>query len=111
MGNGVVRLFRGEFWIDVSWKESMKYVKLIAKPDTWFKEGTEVYDYDCHPPKDIRRVTLEDWESYENFACLVRGIRVVEADYEVKLFGKGERWDGENCGCDEFEVEIVDSIC
>jgi len=24
----------------------MKYVKLIAKPDTWFKAGTEVFD-DC----------------------------------------------------------------
>ena len=24
----------------------IKYVKLIAKPDTWFKAGTEVFDDD-----------------------------------------------------------------
>ena len=24
----------------------LKVIRLIAKPDTWFKEGTEVYDYD-----------------------------------------------------------------
>lgn len=24
----------------------MKYVKLIAKPDTWFVEGTEAFDYE-----------------------------------------------------------------
>ncbi len=94
----------------------MKYVKLIAKPDTWFKAGTEVYDYDCNPPDDIYRVTLEDWEIHQNPAysagsICVRGIRVNEFDYEVEAgLGKlgEERWDGELCGMDEFEVEIVE---
>ena len=38
----------------------MKYVKLIAKPDTWFKTGSEVYDYDCNPPTDLKRISLEE---------------------------------------------------
>lgn len=92
----------------------MKYVKLIAKPDTWFKEGTEVYDYNCNPPEQLLRVTLEEWESCVNFdgikAICVCGIRVSQYDNEIKLFGgwDGERWDGEFCGLDEFDVEIVD---
>ena len=98
----------------------MSYVKLIAKPDTWFKSGTEVYDYDCDAPDDLRRVTLADWEKHEKewrqyggqggFIICVRGIRVIEAGYEEKLFGAvgTERWDGEACSSHEFEVEIVE---
>ncbi len=90
----------------------MKFVKLTAKPDTWFKEGTEVYDYDCDPPNTLFRITLEVWESYVNFqgikAILARGIRKPQLQREIELFGEGERWDGEFCGIDEFEVEIVD---
>jgi hypothetical protein len=90
----------------------MKYVKLTAKPDTWFKEGTEVYDYDCDPPNTLFRITLEVWESHVNFqgikAILARGIRKPQLQREIEIFGEGERWDGEFCGIDEFEVEIVD---
>lgn len=90
----------------------MKYVKLIAKPDTWFKEGTEVYDYNCNAPEELQRVSLEEWESCVNFegikAICVRGVRNTQLEYEIEIFGEGERWDGEFCGCDEFEVEIVD---
>ena len=90
----------------------MKYVKLTAKPNTWFKEGTEVYDYNCNPPEQLLRVTLEEWESCVNFtgikSILVRGITVSQYDNEIKLFG---RWDGECCHLDEFDVEIVDEPC
>lgn len=91
----------------------MKYVKLTAKPDTWFKEGTEVYDYNCKPPEQLLRVTLEEWESCVNFtgikAICVRGLRNTQLKYEIDIFGEGERWDGELCECGEFEVEIVDN--
>ena len=90
----------------------MKFVKLTAKPDTWFKEGTEVYSYDCNPPNQLWRVSLDEWESCINFeginAICVRGLRIPELKNELEIFGEGERWDGEFCGCDEFEVEIVD---
>jgi hypothetical protein len=89
---------------------SEKYVKLTAKADTWFIEGTEVYSYDCHPPKDIRRMTLDEWNSYDNFACLVSGKRISVFPNETEIFGEGERWDGEYCQCSEFDVEIVDEI-
>lgn len=44
----------------------MKFVKITAKPDTWFKEGTEVYSYDCNAPKQLYRISLEEWESSVN---------------------------------------------
>lgn len=78
----------------------MKYVKLTAKPDTWFKEGTEVYSYDCHPPKQLWRVSLDEWESSVN-----------AEKYHQGVLARGQTedgWDGEFCWCDEFEVEIVD---
>ena len=92
----------------------MKYVKLIAKSNTWFKEGTEVYDY--YSRENCRcRVSLEEWEEAVNFdginALCVSGIRVSKLKNELSLFGEGERWDGEFCTCDEFLVEIVDELC
>jgi len=95
----------------------MKYVKLTAKPDTWFKEGTEVYDYNCRPPEQLLRVTLEEWESCVNFhgikAICVCGFRIPQFENEIDIFGEGEggRWDGECCSVYEFEVEIVDEPC
>lgn len=94
----------------------MKYVKLTAKPDTWFKEGTEVYDYDCRPPDNLQRMTLEHWErwispDYSLTSCLVRGRRVADHEYpyERDNFKEGEEyWDGDLCSCDEFNVEIVE---
>ncbi len=91
----------------------MKYVKLIAKPDTWFKAGTEVYDYDCNPPSELLRVTLEQWEkaNEQGWGIDVRGTRINQEDYEV-MAGLGqigeERWDGELCSVDEFDVEITE---
>lgn len=92
----------------------MKYVKLIARPDSWFKEGTEVYSYESDPPSNPRRVSEEEWiEAVKlgwNSIC-VRGIRVIQCEYEIYA-GLGrvgdERWDGELCSCDEFEATITE---
>jgi hypothetical protein len=89
----------------------MKYVKLTAKSDTWFKEGTEVFDYDCHPPEDSRRLTLDSYNNWKSSnSILVRGIRITEnAEAENSVVGE-KRWDGEYCSIDEFDVEIVDDL-
>ena len=39
----------------------LKIIRLIAKPDTWFKEGTEVYDYDEYGV----RFTLDEYEEWK----------------------------------------------
>lgn len=90
----------------------MKYVKLTAKPDTWYKAGTEAYDYDCHPAKgDFRRISLSVWEeSWLPYnMVLVRGLRIADPSYpwEQDIAGQ-EYWDGESCSISEFDVEIVD---
>lgn len=88
----------------------MKYVKLTARPDTWFKAGTEVYDYDCHPPEDTRRITLDAWTEWSQYRMvLARGIRVIENPASEGGGQVGEeRWDGESCSIDEFDIEIVE---
>ena len=84
------------------------YVKLTAKPDTWFKAGTEVFDYDEYG----KRITFESYHEWlKSKSILVRGIRVCEHDYELALGYKlgEEREDGEWCSIDEFDVELTDS--
>ena len=86
----------------------MKYVKLVARPNTWFKEGTEVYDYDCSY-EDKKRITLEQWTQWvaDGMYC-ARGTRISESENELVPVGK-EYFDGECGSLDEFEaVEIVD---
>jgi hypothetical protein len=92
----------------------MKYVKLIAKPNTWFKEGTEVYSDESDPPDKLVRMTVEEWNnptffedgSGYNYFC---GIRVCDTVYENKLYGRGtEKWDFEWWKIDDFEMEIVE---
>jgi len=90
----------------------MKFVKLTAKPDTWFKAGTEVYDYDADY-SEKKLITLDYWnKSVEGgWGIDVRGIRVCQEDYELKFCNCEvgfEREDGELCSCDEFEVEIIE---
>lgn len=87
----------------------MKYVKLIARPDTWFKAGTEVYSDDEYG----KRLTLEEFEEWKKDGMiLVRGVRICEAgNGEVENLGYKvgeERIDGEICGIDEFDVEIIE---
>ncbi len=90
----------------------MSYVKLIAKPNTWFKAGTEVYDYDCWPPTTLFRVSLEQWHTWSltGFA-LLRGQRITEnPDSEGGGKVGDEYWDGETCAVDEFDAEVVEEI-
>lgn len=85
----------------------MKYVKLTAKPNTWFKEGTEVYDYDCREDNK-KRITLKDYEKWAEYgSILCRGTRIVENSSEGLAIGD-EHFDGENCLIEEFDVEIIE---
>jgi len=80
----------------------MKYVKLVAKPDTWFKEGTEVYEYDSDYEQK-KRITLDYWNDCVNSNALIKGICVRGIHNE-----DGEEMiDGEFCPLDEFDVEII----
>ena len=76
--------------------------KLIAKPDTWFKGGTEVLwedtNYICRVPTKNEWVDIQ----LEEFAVF-RGIRISESIYELQPVGT-EYTDGELCLCDEFEL-------
>lgn len=88
-----------------------KYVKLTARPDTWFKEGTEVYDYESDYEKR-QRITLEEFErdwKPSQIIC-VRGIRIVENPLsEGQHLQVGQEFiDGEACAIDEFDIEIVE---
>ena len=88
--------------------QAKQYVKLVAKPNTWFKAGTEVWH--CEEP---RRLTLEEWGRWKEPSMaivLVRGIRVCEDNPNENGMGHkagDERIDGECCSCEEFDVEIV----
>lgn len=87
----------------------MPLVKLTAKPDTWFKEGTEVLYEDSNWVG--RRMTLDEYEnvltSQWPHAVFV-GTRVIENPASE---GGGqireERQDGELCQLEEFNVEII----
>ena len=87
----------------------MKYVKLIAKPDTWYKEGTEVF-YDVSPFQNpnvpVKRLTKEEFEKRSNEwdAGVMVGLHTPDADYEIKLFGTDDRIDGELCQLNEFDI-------
>ena len=84
----------------------MGNVKLIAKENTWFKAGTEVYDED-YDFSEKKRLTLEKYENWKKggIICVV-GIRVCELEYEFKLGYKNgeERIDGECCDINEFDA-------
>lgn len=85
----------------------MSYVKLTARPDSWFKVGTEVYHYDAKP---LRRLTEDEWSVAlcEGLVC-VRGARVNEHPLAEGGGTIGDEYeDGECCLLDEFDVEIVE---
>jgi len=76
-----------------------KYVKLIARPNTWFKAATEVFDYDSD--EYGKRITLESYNKWlESGTILARGIHIYEDGVEAE--------DGELCGVNEFDMTIVD---
>lgn len=91
----------------------MKYVKLVARPDTWFKEGTEAYNYDSDEDNKYR-LTLDEWNemSESGCGCSVRGTWVAKRGFgavENCGYVEGQEYfDGELCSPDEFEVTIVD---
>lgn len=86
----------------------MEYVKLTARPDTWFVAGTEAYTYESDYVNKSR-VTLkefkEDWEPYGTIC--VRGTRISECQQAENVPVGEEYFDGESCMIDEFDVEIV----
>ncbi len=85
----------------------MKYVKLIARADTWFKEGTEVYSYDCTSNNKFR-ITLKEWNDWKSSHIIcVRGIRISQSQNELVPINE-EYFDGESCLQDEFEVTETD---
>jgi hypothetical protein len=44
----------------------MKYVKFIARPDTWYKEGTEAFIDTNYPNQNsFHRFTVEEFEAYK----------------------------------------------
>jgi hypothetical protein len=89
-------------------KNMSKYVKLIARPNTWFEEGTEVYNYDCEEDNKIR-LTIEEWKEWvkSGLVC-ASGYRISESIMsEMRPVG-ARYWDGEACPIEEFDVEIVD---
>lgn len=86
----------------------MPLVKLTAKPDTWFKEGTEVfYEDECYAE---RRLTLQEYENMlsEYPYAIFFGTRIIEnpASEGGGEIGE-ERIDGEVCLLEEFNVEII----
>ena len=98
----------------------MSYIKLIARPDTWYKAGTEVFWEDAvsDEPRHIatkRRLTVVEWNDLkrpENAGIGCVGIRVTEdsASEGGSIVGE-ERWDGEWCLIEEFEaVETREQI-
>lgn len=94
-----------------------QYVKLVARPDTWYKAASEVFHEDCtsDEPRDVaimRRMTISEWERLDKtsgIGCV--GIRVCEDNPNERGNGWSvgeERWDGEWCQVDEFDVEVVE---
>ena len=71
----------------------MTKIILIAKPDGYYQEGTEVFNYDGE------RFTKEEWDALPEHPVLTRGLN------------QDGRMDGEASCKDEFEVmEDVSSL-
>ena len=82
---------------------SSKTVKLIAKPDTWFKEGTEVFN--CDDTKR-RRFTCEELALWRlSGIILCSGTRIKQHDSEQSGYAIGEEYqDEETCLLEEFDI-------
>lgn len=92
--------------------DDLKYVKLVAKPNTWFKEGTEVYAHDS-TSENKRRLTVDEWEMMEKVTFgLLKGIWVATKGFgaiENCGFIEGkEYFIGDCIHTDELEVTFVD---
>lgn len=62
-------------------------IRLIAKPNSYYQEGTEVFDYDGE------RFTKEEWDELPEHPILTRGMN------------QNGEMDGEASCKDEFVVE------
>lgn len=92
-------------------KQIDQIVKITAKPDTWFKAGTEVLiAYGKEPYKRITFQQLYDYMAEEG--CIIGavffGTRIVSEEYELHTNRKigDERLDEEMCAWDEFIYEF-----
>lgn len=82
----------------------MSYVKLIARPDTWFKVGKEVYDADS-VPDDPCRIDVGQWGRWQRIGnVLASGVHVLPSEIEPSP----EIWDTKLCSVGDFIVEIVE---
>lgn len=81
-----------------------KYIKLIAKKDTWFIEGTDVFDY-YSTTENLKYVSVQDFKEAKKYGIIdVRGWRISESQ-ESENVPVGEKYfDGETCNLDEFEI-------
>ena len=84
------------------------YGKLIAKPDTWFQEGTEVFS------EDDRRFTVAEFEDWKKSGIIICcGRRICDDNDNERNLGYKDgdaRFDGECCQISEFEIYKVDDI-
>lgn len=94
----------------------MTYIKLIARPDMWYKAGTEVlWETEERDPNGwiTRRPTAAEWETLKAHpyaAAAFRGTRISEGVGELHPVGT-EYEDGEWCPLEEFEaVETPDQV-
>lgn len=76
------------------------YVKLIAKPYTWYISGSEILEYE-----GMRRFTLNEYlEAKKCGQLLCRGMRVKQHESESPKTKMGSKYfDGENCSIEEFD--------
>jgi len=80
------------------WKTIDYYLhnyRFIAKEDTWYIEGTEVYPDHENWDADLNGWKLKGW-------TLFQGLTYKENFNEME--GTGPCWDGETCQFDEFEI-------
>jgi len=84
----------------------MKYVKFIAKPYQYYKEGTEAFIDSSYPSdRSFHRFTVEEFEAYKKvpewWGCgLFVGRRLDMEAYE--------QIDRELCSLDEFDIVETD---
>jgi hypothetical protein len=90
-------------------KEKMKYVKLTARPNTWFVAGTEAYHYGSEATNKYR-ITLEEWQNdwVPYGVILARGTRLSNCEKAERVPKGSSYFDGEACNIEEFDSEIVD---
>ena len=90
--------------------QHLSHAKIIAKPGTWFKAGTEVRI--AYEPEPYPRVTFEKLYEYikESPIAVFCGTRITEHENEGGWAIGEEHLDEETCGWDEFTFELVSPL-